>query len=183
MTKAFKAILAPAALIGMAACSPSGESEEIAVEDTSNETLATLIGGASDLSTASSILSDAGLQSLFDGSTPYSLFAPNDAAFAAADLSLGNAEDRAIRVAVLREHIVPGYLTVEDIVTAIESGGGSVEMQTMGSNTLTFSGDADKLVVRSSDGAEATLASPAMTGANGTVFPIDGVLKSLDAPG
>ena len=178
------ATLAAAGLTVLSACSePTGDAAEIAAEDTTDETLAALIGGADDLSMTSEALSDAGLQSIFDGNTPYTLFAPTDAAFQGLDLPLEGEEARAARVAILREHIVPGYLTMDDIRSALEQAGGSVEMQTMGSGTLTFSGEDESVTVTASDGSEAMLAGDPMSGANGSVFPIDAVLKNVSGEG
>lgn len=146
---------------------------------TSSATVAALLGDANDLSQVSDALGDVGLQSVFDGNAPYSIFAPTDAAFGALDLPLDGDDMRAARVAVIREHIVPGYLTRDDIEEAIASNGGSVELQTMGSNTLTFTDEADGLVITSSDGARAHLAGTVQSGVNGTIFPVDAVLKSV----
>ena len=173
------AAVAAASLTFLSACNePAGDAEEIAAEDTSNETLAALIGGADDLSMTAEALSDAGLQSIFDGNTPYTLFAPTDAAFEGLGLPLEGEEARAARVAILREHIVPGHLTMDDIRSAVDQAGGSAEMQTMGSGTLTFRGEED-ITVTASDGTEATLAGDPMTGINGSVFPVDAVLKGV----
>lgn len=173
--------LAAATLVLLPACSESADEEDVAVEETTHDTLATLVGDDDNLSTLSDLLGDAGLQDVFDGSVPYTLFAPTDEAFAAFDLPMEGDDLRAARVAVVREHIVPGYLTLEDIGAAIESAGGSVEMQTMGSGTLTFTQGEDGLVITSADGAEARVNGTVTSGENGTLFPIDTVLKSSAA--
>lgn len=173
--------LAAATLVLVPACSDEGSGDDTAVEETRTATLATLVGDASDLSTLSDLLSDAGLQDLFDGSVPYTLFAPTDEAFSAFDLPLEGEDLRAARVAVIREHIVPGALTLSDIAAAAESAGGSVEMRTMGSGTLTFTEGDDGLVITSADGAEARVAGTVISGENGSLFPVDAVLKASSA--
>ncbi|WP_338241092.1 fasciclin domain-containing protein [Aurantiacibacter hainanensis] len=181
--KPFLAAAAAASLFALTACgSDAGEGGE-ADGGVGTSTLAALIEDADDLSVVSEIVSNAGLSGVFDGNAPYTVFAPTDEAFSALDVPLEGEETRAARVAILREHIVPGYLSREDIVAAIESAGGSVEMKTMGSNTLTFTRDADNLVVTSSDGSEASVEGEVMSGVNGSVIPIDGVLKSMASPG
>ncbi len=174
--------LAAATFVLLPACSEGETGSEVPVEESSTATLATLVGDADGLSTLSDLLSDAGLQAMFDGSVPYTLFAPTDEAFAQFDLPLQGDDLRAARVAVIREHIVPGYLTLEDITAAAEAAGGSVEMSTMGSGTLTFTLEDDGILIASADGARARVDGTVMTGANGSLFPVDAVLKSAPAP-
>lgn len=173
--------LAACSMMALAACGSNQAEETNATGEVESQTLAALIDEADDISVASDILSNSGLRGVFDGAAPYTIFAPTDEAFEQIDIPLEDEEARAARVAIMREHIVPGFLTLDDIVTAVQRAGGSVEMQTMGSNTLTFSGDADDLVITSSDGSEAHVSGAALSGANGTVFPVDGVLKSMES--
>lgn len=174
--------LAACTLLALGACNSeterAGSGEEIG-----NETLAAALEGAEGLSTATEILGNAGLQGVFDGNAPYTIFAPTDEAFSDLDIPLDDPQGRAARVAIMREHIVPGFLTREDIEAAMSSSGGSVELQTMGSNTLTFSSDGDEIAITASDGAQAQISGIGLSVANGTVFPINGVLKSMDQPG
>jgi len=180
--KTILSALAACSLLALGACG-SNSAEEAANGEISSDTLAAVIDDADDLSVTADILGNSGLQGVFDGNAAYTVFAPTDDAFDGIDIPLNEDEARAARVAILREHIVPGFLTQDDIIAAVESAGGSVEMQTMGSNTLTFSEDGEVLVIASSDGSEARVSGTALSGANGTVFPIDSVLKSMDAPG
>lgn len=179
-TKPLLTAIAAGSLLALAAC--NSETDADAPVAVSTDTLATVIQSDGDLSTVANIFGDSGLQAVFDGNAPYTVFAPTDEAFETLDLPMDGAEAGAARVAILREHIVPGFLTLEDIAAAIESAGGSVEMQTMGSNTLTLSGDVNEITITSSDGSEARIVDAGLSGLNGTVIPIDAVLKSLDAP-
>ena len=86
-------------------------------------------------------------------------------------------------VAILRDHIVPGYLTPEDIANAIEQDDdGSVEMKTMGDHTLTFTQEGETITVASEDGSTALFAGEALRASNGVAIPLDGVLKQVAAP-
>src|SRR5690606_2675136 len=94
------------------------------------------------LSVVAAALGDSGLAQVFDGAGSYTIFAPNDAAFDAlgeTGAALREPGQRAAMAAVLRDHIVPGYLTPTDIEAAIEAQGGSVKVETMGDHSLTFS--------------------------------------------
>ena len=172
-------LLAAAGLV-LQACSggadDGGETAEV-----SSDTLALLVADQSELSIVSETLGDAGLAQVFDGAAAYTLLAPRDAAFeelgeAAQDLQ--TAEQRPAMVAILRDHIVPGYLTPDDIGKAIElDADGSVVMRTMGDHTLTFTSEGDSIAVSSEDGAKAHFAGEALRASNGVAIPLDGVLK------
>ncbi len=177
-TLAFVALAA--GLMTLSACNSDADVAGEGEADVGTETLAALLEDADDLSVVSEILGNAGLQGVFDGNAPYTILAPTDAAFSALDIPLDGEEARAARVAIVREHIVPGFLSRADIEAAIGRSGGSVEMQTMGSNTLTFSSDGDQLVVASSDGTQGMVTGDVMSGANGSIIPIDTVLKSME---
>ena len=158
----------------------SGDTAEV-----SEATLASLVSDADGLSTVSGVLGEAGLSQVFDGAASYTLFAPQDSAFEAlgdAGEELRSAEQRAAMVAILRDHIVPGYLTSDDIANAIEAADdGTVEMRTMGGHTLTFTSEGETITVTGEDGATAQFAGDALRASNGVAIPLDGVLKKFTA--
>ena len=180
ITKA--AALAAAALL-LHAC--SGETTETQGEtaEVSSATLASLVSDADGMSTVSDVLGEAGLSQVFDGAAAYTLFAPQDGAFeelGEAGDDLRSPEQRAAMVAILRDHIVPGYLTPDDIANAVEmADDGSVEMRTMGDHVLTFTGEGDVITVTSEDGSKASFAGDALRASNGVAIPLDGVLKKV----
>jgi uncharacterized surface protein with fasciclin (FAS1) repeats len=155
-----------------------GEAAEV-----STETLASLIMEADDLSTVADVIGEAGLAQVFDGAASYTLLAPTDAAFDALGErgeNLRSPEQRAALVAILRDHIVPGYLTPADIVNAIESASdGSVEMRTMGDHVVTFTGEGEAITVTAEDGATVRFAGEALLGSNGVAIPLNGVLRKV----
>ena len=163
----------------LAACSaePETPTEEAS---TQNGTLAQAIAGHDDLETLSTALTDAGLSDIFDGAEAYTVLAPTDAAFEALG-SRGEAlmtdEQRPMLVGTLREHILPGHLTAEAIAKAVEDGGGSASMTTLGGNTVTFGGEAGRLTVSAPDGVTAQLVGGDRNAGNGAVLPIDAVLS------
>ena len=176
---------APAWLAGLAsalllaACSGGNDAAEDAAAEPSNETLAGVVAGDEDLSTVSATLADAGLAQVFDGAAAYTLLAPRDAVFeqlGAAGETLRSAEQRPAMVAVLRDHIVPGYLAPEDIARAIElDSDGKVEMKTMAGHTLTFTSDDGTITATGADGATARFAGDALRASNGVAIPVDGL--------
>jgi uncharacterized surface protein with fasciclin (FAS1) repeats len=179
------AIAAAAALLPLGACSKEpdkAQSEKSATPEPSGDTLAEAMSKQDDLSTLSGALRDTGLSQVFDNAGSYTIFAPTNGAFdklGEVGKGLRQTDQRAVLAAVLRDHIVPGYLTPDDIGTAIDAQGGRVKVQTMGNHKLTFTRDGDAYRVAGEDGSTATIAGDAVTASNGVAIPLDGVLKKL----
>ncbi len=171
-------------LLGLAACGTEDETAgNEAVTEPGIQTIAALISGADDLSRVEGLIEDGGLSQTFDGTATYTFFAPTDAALDALGEDFTGADARPALLALLRQHVVPGYLTQEDIAAAVASNGGPVEMQTMGEGTLTFSMDGDDVTVSPGDGAPATVLDDELLGANGVVMPVDAVLAATNPEG
>ena len=172
------AIAAAAALLPLGACSKNSDkadSDNPATARPSGDTLAEAMSKQNDLSTVSGALRDTGLSQTFDSAGSYTIFAPTNEAGKA----LQQPDQRAALTAVLRDHIVPGYLTPDDIGTAIDAQGGRVKVQTMGDHKLTFTREGKGYRVAAEDGSSAMIAGNATTASNGVAIPVDGVLKKL----
>jgi uncharacterized surface protein with fasciclin (FAS1) repeats len=178
-------IWAAAALLPLAGCSSGSDDADGKTSATaapSGNTLAEAMSAQDNLSTLSGALRDTGLSQVFDNAGSYTIFAPTNAAFdklGDAGKALQEADRRAVLTAVLRDHIVPGYLTPDDIGTAIDTDGGQVKVQTMGDHKLTFTREGDGYRVAAEDGSSAMIAGDATTASNGVAIPLDGVLKKL----
>lgn len=179
------ALAAAAALLPLAACSndaDNAQSGKTASAQPSGDTLAGEMAKQDDLSAVSGALRDTGLSQTFDSAGSYTIFAPTNDAFGKlgdTGKALRQPDQRAVLTAVLRDHIVPGYLTPDDIGTAIDAQGGRVKVQTMGDHKLTFTRDGSGYRVAAEDGSSAMIAGNATTASNGVAIPIDGVLKKL----
>ena len=158
------------------------EGEKAAVSadaDPGSQTLAVALGRADDLGTIKSAVASAGLSTLFDGPASYTLLAPNDAAFTALGergKALMQPEQKALLVAVLRNHLVPGHLTREAIDKAIAAKGGKVTMTTLGEGRISFAKEGDTILVTTDEGGSAKLAPGEAAASNGVVLPLDAVL-------
>ncbi len=171
---------AAAAALALASCSGnSSEANEQAAAKPSSETLAALVTQDDDLTTVSAALKDAGIAQVFDGVAAYTLLAPRDEAFqklGAAGETLRSADQRPAMIAVLRDHIVPGYLTPQDIAKAVDlADDGKVAMRTMGGHTLTFASEGDTLTATGEDGATVRFAGTPLLASNGVAIPVDGL--------
>lgn len=171
-----------AAMLALAACAQEADSGDAAAQ-VSDETLTTLIANEDTMSVVSDTLDDAGLAQVFNGTAAYTILVPRDDAFEAlgeAGDELRSPEQRALLVAILRDHIVPGYLTPEDIANAIElADDGQVTMTTMGDHALTFTAERTNgvITVTAEDGASARFAGDALRASNGVAIPVEGLLK------
>ena len=128
-----------------------------------------------DRSLAAVQAADPSILATLSGSGPYTVFAPTDAAFAAALESLGlSAEellaDTDLLNTVLAYHVVPGSFPAETVIAAAGDSGANVA-------TL-LSGNSLSLMV--ADGAvmvnDATVVAADVAASNGIVHIIDGVL-------
>ena len=182
------ALAAAGAVLLLAACGSDGDGDGdgsgTEASEVSGETLAELIADQDDLSVVSGTLSDAGLAQAFDGVAAYTILTPTDETFeklGEQGRTLRAPEQRPAMVAILRDHIVPGYLTPDDIAKAIElEEDGAVEMRTMGNHTVTFTGEGDTITVTSEDGSSAKFAAgDTLRASNGVAIPVDGLLKQV----
>lgn len=174
--------LTPLAVMALASCGDGGDKAETTAAEPTNQTLAAAVKGDAAFDTLEGVVANAGLTGVLEGKGPYTVFAPADAAFTA---SGGDFTDEALRAqgaALLRAHIVPGALTRQDIATALDRAGGSVEMRTMADGLLTFSRDGDVIVVTAADGAQARLTGGETLASNGVLQPVDGLLVKTGAP-
>jgi uncharacterized surface protein with fasciclin (FAS1) repeats len=123
----------------------------------------------------------AGLTETLSGAQPYTLFAPDDAAFQkmpGGNNGLVALEDKGRLVVLLTGHIVPGTVTAADLGRAIDRGKGKAQLATVGGSNLVFSRDGDAIVVTDAAGGRARITQADQLQSNGVVHGIDGVLKS-----
>jgi len=150
-------------------------------------TLAAALDGNGELDTLHDLARNAGLDDVLGGVGPYTLFAPNDAAFE----TLGGERVEALKgeamrpqaIALLRGHIVPGLVTRRDLDAALSRDSANpVRMRTMSGGTLTFAREGDAITVTAEGGARARLAGDETTASNGAIHPVDALLMPTAAP-
>lgn len=137
------------------------------------------LAGSQQHSTLVNAVKAAGLTETLSGPTPYTVFAPTDAAFQALPGTSANdllaPDSKGRLVATLTEHIVPGTVTAQDLAKAMERGSGKTELATVGGTNLRFSREGDTIVV--SDGrSQGRIVAADMMQSNGVVHSIDTVL-------
>lgn len=178
-------LFAAAAVLALSGCSkpaPDGASVT-AGGGRSEQTIADALANDGQFKTLAASLKSTGLDGVFNGKGGYTLLAPTDAAFSAlGDKAAGlTAPDhQALLAAVLRGHVMPGAVSLEDIGKAIDTNGGKpVTMRTMGNGSVRFSRHGPTMTVTAEDGSVANLSGGGMIVSNGVLLPINGVLKKL----
>ena len=154
---------------------------EMAVKKDS--TLIDVLGNQSELSTLAKAVKESELDSVFDGKASYTLLAPDNDAFAKLGdkaTALMSADQRPVLIALLRQHLLPGFVAPEDISKAIASKGGPVTMTTLGGTDVTFSKQGNTITVSNGDGSKASFAGAATGAKNGVIIPLDAVLLPGD---
>ena len=174
------------ALAPLAACGGNADNTDPAAEAAAPASAATLgqaIGDTAGMATIAAALKSSGLATVFDGAAPYTVLAPTDDAFGKlgdAGSQLRAPENSAALTAVLRDHILPGYLVPQDIEAAlVRSDGKPVKLTTLGTGEVSFARDGSAISVTAADGTVGRIDGKALTARNGVAIPVDTVLKKL----
>ena len=118
----------------------------------------------------------ADLAGALSGEGPFTVFAPTNAAFAAALEALGITAEELLAspdlAGILTYHVVAGKLMAADVLAAIETGGGSVMVETLNGASITVEVVDGNVVI---DGS-ATVTTVDLEAGNGVVHVIDAVI-------
>jgi uncharacterized surface protein with fasciclin (FAS1) repeats len=138
---------------------------------------------SADHTTLVAAVKAAGLVDTLEGPGPFTVFAPNNRAFAA--LPAGTVEmlleptSRDKLVGILTYHVVPGALTSQDIEAGIAAGGGSFAVTTVEGETLTLRQDRNQIFVTDVNGHTAAVTIADVMQSNGVIHGIDAVLLPM----
>jgi uncharacterized surface protein with fasciclin (FAS1) repeats len=174
--------LAAVAVLALAACDNKPAANETATSPAAEKAAGdkTLAEGIDANSKMGAALKAAGLDATLAGPGPYTVLAPDDAAFdklpAGTLETLMKPEARADLTALLTYHILPGTVLAEDIGKAIDAGKGKAVLATMGGGTLTATKEDDAIVLSDSAGGKARIVEADDKRSNGVLHRIDGVL-------
>ena len=135
---------------------------------------------SADHTTLVAAVTAAGLVETLQGDGPFTVFAPNNKAFAALPAgtvdSLLEPENKPTLTSVLTYHVVPGALTSAEIKSKIAEMGGSYMVKTVQGEDLTFRVDQQTLFVADAKGDMARVTIPDVIQSNGVIHGIDTVL-------
>ena len=132
------------------------------------------------LSQLTAAVNQAGLADTLSGPGPFTLFAPNDAAFAQVPAvtrdGWARPAQKVVLAGVLKYHVVPGKLTAADLVAKIDAGGGKAVLKTLDGHDLTATDSGEPTIPPSASGNKAAVTQADVGQANGIVHVIDAVL-------
>jgi uncharacterized surface protein with fasciclin (FAS1) repeats len=154
-------------MVGGAAMYPSKNIIENAVNSADHTTLVAAVKAA-------------GLVETLSGAGPFTVFAPTNAAFAklpagAVDTLLQPANKGKL-TAVLTYHVVAGRKSAADILSAIDSGGGTATFTTVQGGTLTAKRTATGVALTDANGGVSNVTIADVNQSNGVIHVIDTVV-------
>ena len=156
---------------------PGGTAEATSTAGKSD--LAATIGEIDELSTANEVIANAGLEDPFNGAGSYTIFLPDNEAFAQlpeGELErLRSEEGRPGVVAILRTHIAVGAIAREDLDEALDLNGGSIELASVADEPISIHKVDGQIFVGDGDDAP-RLTNVARSASNGVVYVIDGFI-------
>lgn len=137
-----------------------------------------------DLTTLVSAIQTAGMEGTLGGAGPFTIFAPNNAAFEKVPAERRDAltapEGRADLRRLLTYHVVPARLDAAALIQRIQAGGGSMVLTTMQGGTLTARTDADgSITLTDATGGVSRVVETDMVASNGVIHAVD----TVAAPG
>ncbi|MGF7080124.1 fasciclin domain-containing protein [Mucilaginibacter sp. UYCu711] len=151
----------------------------VAVADTMKGNVINALNSNADYTTAASAVKTANLEADLKTGGPYTIFAPNNAAFS--KLSPGKLDslmkDNGKFSTLLKSHIVTGRYGKADIIKALKAGKGKATLTTLNGQPLQLSiSPTKKLQLTTADGVTAEVILYDLLGNNGIVNGIDAIL-------
>ena len=145
-----------------------------------SSTIAANLAASPDHKSLAAAVTQAGLVQTLSGAGPFTVFAPNDAAFVQVPPVTRDGwmrpAQKDVLASVLKYHVVPGKLTAADLSAKIAEGGGKAVLKTADGQDLTATKSGDAILLTSASGNKATVTQADVGQANGVVHVIDAVL-------
>ncbi|MFL2999586.1 MAG: fasciclin domain-containing protein [Cytophagales bacterium] len=133
-----------------------------------------------DFSTLVTALKAADLVGALSGEGPFTVFAPNNEAFSKIDAdALGNLlkpENVKALSNVLTYHVVSGKLMATDVVNALKSGNGKVELTALNGQKINVKSKDGKIYLEDSQGNMSEIIATDVAGSNGVIHVINSVV-------
>lgn len=147
-------------------------------------TVLMLAQGDPEFTTLVSAIQTAGMEGTLNGPGPFTVFAPNNAAFekipAARRDALTSADGREALRALLGYHVVPGRLDSAALAQRIQSAGGSLALTTLQGGVLTARTEANgSITLTDAAGEVSRVVEADMAAGNGVIHALD----TVAAPG
>ena len=133
-----------------------------------------------DFSTLVTALKAADLVGALSGEGPFTVFAPNNDAFAKIDsealADLLKPENVKALSNILTYHVVSGKLMARDITKALKSGYGKTKLTASNGQKFIARSKGDKIFLKDKDGNMSEVIATDVVGTNGVIHVIDSVI-------
>lgn len=145
-----------------------------------DKTIVQIAAGNENFSTLVAAVKAAGLVETLNGSAEYTVFAPTNAAFdklpKGTVASLILPENKAQLTDILTYHVVAGEVMAADVVAGIKSNNGTLTVNTVKGEKLSFMMKGDNVVIKDAKGGMSTIIMTDVDASNGVIHAIDTVL-------
>ena len=136
--------------------------------------------GNEDFSTLVTALKAADLVGALQGDGPFTVFAPTNDAFAKLDSntlsSLLEAKNQKALANILTYHVISGKLTATDVVSALKSGNGSVDLTALNGQVINVMQKDGKIWLKDLNGNYSEIVATDVMGSNGVIHIINTVV-------
>ena len=116
----------------------------------------------------------------FEGEGPFTVFAPNNDAFAKLDsetlANLLKPENVKTLSNILTYHVVSGKLMASDVTKALKNGYGKTKLTALNGQTLVARSKGDKIFLKDKNGNMSEVVATDVVGTNGVIHVIDSVV-------
>lgn len=170
-------VLAASLMFGAVACSSDSDtaSSDTTVKKESSttmamksETIVDIAAGNPDFSTLVGAVTTAGLADTLSGTGPFTVFAPNNAAFAKLPAGTLASLTPAQLTPILTYHVVSGEVLAKDVKPG--------KVKTVNGAELTIDVEGGKVTITDAKGGTVNVIKTDIVGSNGVIHVIDGVL-------
>ena len=176
-------VLKPSIVIALAVAvsgcqkSESDDAQNGSVKATaSSATFTGALRNNEDLSISAKLIDTAQLGTAVDGEGSYTVFLPVNDAWESLDAAERNAieakENKPQLIAVLRQHIAPGYVLATDLERGLSEKDGSVTLNTMGAMPVTLRREGEAIMLGKGTDAPRIVGPPIVAG-NDVIYRID----------
>ena len=122
----------------------------------------------------------ADLVGALQGDGPFTVFAPNNDAFAKIDSATLNSllepKNKEALSNILTYHVVSGKLAASDVVAALKKGKGKVELKALNGQTITVLQKDGKIWLKDQNNNYSEIIATDVMGSNGVIHVIDSVV-------
>lgn len=133
-----------------------------------------------DFSTLVAAVKAADLVETLKSDGPFTVFAPNNAAFDKLPdgtvATLLKPENKATLTGILTYHVLAGKFTATDVVKAIKANGGKFTTKTVQGNEIHASLSGDSVILTDAKGGTSTVIVTDVMASNGVIHAIDSVI-------